>query len=438
MTQVSKLFFAGILILGLTGLAMAAVNSNTTVSPAKILKCQSTNISTEYNGSVNNVTVYVNISGIMVNGTPRAENNAYQMINPLTMANIPGNLTLYTETDPGGKYTVTSKNITVASQTSESSNVYTTAPTSITDFNLFFDMVVTTMDGDSGAAPFLLGDSTANIAWTTWGTSNGVGIWIDASSGTFEHAEIIKYVAGAQTRGTSITGVNKGTRYYYNFQRSGTYLNLSVYSDAARTIHVVGSPQSMSAAATAYNKVNFANNMITYAGARAWEINNISFQSAGTLWIYYYGNDPDMLWGNKTIAFKADTNTEINTTTARIFVYSDECTGTDIQSYRNTSFRGTFGNYTRPLFAGTQNMLEFAQQPFLTKIGSVIYVLIMFLICVVIYVKNQSVMQPIIIVFITAASLMGSNLIPDQYRIYALLLTAVATAAIFWRLGKSA
>jgi hypothetical protein len=168
------------------------------------------------------------------------------------------------------------------------------------------------------------------------------------------------------------------------------------------------------------------------------ENNNYSMIYSGGTWVYYYGNDPAMLWGNKSISFKADTNPSVNNTQDHIFVYSDECTGTDIQSYRNTSFRGAFGNYTRQLFAGSQNMLEFAQQPFLNKIGSVIYVLIMFLICVVIYIKNQSVMQPIIIVFITAASLMGSNLIPDQYRIYALLLTAVATAAIFWRLGKSA
>lgn len=183
--------------------------------------------------------------------------------------------------------------------------------------------------------------------------------------------------------------------------------------------------------------VNISGVMVN--GTAQSEINSYAMINAGGgLWVYYYGNDPAMLWGNKSISFKADTNTVTNDTQDHVFVYSDECTGTDIQSYRNTSLRGNFGNYTRALFDGSQNVLDFAQQPFLNKIGSVIYVLIMFLICVVIYIKNQSVMQPIIIVFITAASLMGSNLIPDQYRIYALLLTAVATAAIFWRLGKSA
>ena len=241
MNDIYKLLVGSIIVLGLTAGAMGASLDSHGVNPQKIFKCQSTNISANFTGAVNAVTVYVNVSGIMVNGTAQSENNNYAMIN-----------------------------------------------------------------------------------------------------------------------------IGGGT------------------------------------------------------------------------WVYYYGNDPAMLWGNKSISFKADTNPTANDTQDHIFVYSDECTGTDIQSYRNTSFRGAFGNYTRPLFAGSQNMLEFAQQPFLNKIGSVIYVLIMFLICVVIYIKNQSVMQPIIIVFITAASLIGSDLIPDQYRIYALLLTAVATSAIFWRLGKSA
>jgi len=159
----------------------------------------------------------------------------------------------------------------------------------------------------------------------------------------------------------------------------------------------------------------------------------------GGLWVYYYGNDPTMLWGNKSIAFKADTNPEANLTDDHIFVYSDECTGTDILSYRNVSYRTSgFGNYTRLLFTGQQNLLEFAQQPFLNKIGYVLYLLIMFTVCVVIYIKHQSVMAPLQITFITGATLAASNLIPDQYKLYMLLMAAAATAAIFWRLGKSA
>jgi hypothetical protein len=174
-------------------------------------------------------------------------------------------------------------------------------------------------------------------------------------------------------------------------------------------------------------------------GAIQEEHNSYAMTNAGGgLFVYYYGNDPGMLWGNKTIAFKADTNPTINTTGDHIFVYSDECTGTDIQSYHNTSFRGSFGNYTGALFSGTQNILEFARAPFLAKIGNIIYIMIMFLICVVIYIKTQSVMSPLIITFVTAASLVGSGLIPDEFRNYMLLLTAAATAAIFWRLGKSA
>jgi len=174
-------------------------------------------------------------------------------------------------------------------------------------------------------------------------------------------------------------------------------------------------------------------------GSMQEEHNNYNMTNAtGGQFIYYYGNDPAMLWGNKTISFKADTNPGENTTNEHIFVYSDECSGTDIIDYRNTTFRGSFGNYTGAIFRGEKNILTFAEQPYLLNIGSIIYLFVMFIICVVIYIKSQTVIQPLIIVFITAISLVGADLFPPQYRIYALLITAAATAAVFWRLGKSA
>jgi hypothetical protein len=154
-------------------------------------------------------------------------------------------------------------------------------------------------------------------------------------------------------------------------------------------------------------------------------------------YVYYYGNDPNMLWGNKTITYKPDTMTLIDYND-HIFVYSDECTGANIQGYRNTSFEGSFGNYTGAIFRGEENILQFAEKPFLINIGYVIYILVMGTICLLVYIGSQSVMSPIIIVFITAASLIGSGVFPQEYRIPALLITAAATAAIFWRLGKSA
>lgn len=153
-----------------------------------------------------------------------------------------------------------------------------------------------------------------------------------------------------------------------------------------------------------------------------------------------YGNDNTIQWGNKTVSFLVTTagGTYINSSTAYVFVYSDVCTGTNIQSYKNVSLRsGGFGNYTRPLFTGEKNLLEFAIQPFLDYWGAAIYLLMMFTICGVIYIKNQSVIQPLMIAFITVAVLVSSNLIPAPYKNYILIFMGVALTAVFWRVFKS-
>lgn len=155
-----------------------------------------------------------------------------------------------------------------------------------------------------------------------------------------------------------------------------------------------------------------------------------------------YGNDNTISWGNKSITFrvtKADASTYNNTTTSYVFVYSDSCTGSDIEGYKNTSYRtGGFGNYTRPLFTGEKNLVEFSLAPFLDYWGFMIYLIFLTSICFIIYIKNQSVMQPIIIAFVGIVGLVSSNVLPEEYKNYIMLLMAAAMAAIFWKLFKSA
>ena len=155
-----------------------------------------------------------------------------------------------------------------------------------------------------------------------------------------------------------------------------------------------------------------------------------------------YGNDNTAKWGNKSITFrvtKADTSTYDNSTNAYIFIYSDPCTGTNIQGYQNTTYRTSgFGNYTRPLFTGEKNLVEFSLAPYLDYWGFMIYLIILTSICFIIYIKNQSVMQPIIIAFIGIAGLVSSGVMPAEYKNYIMLFMAAAMAAIFWRLFKSA
>lgn len=160
----------------------------------------------------------------------------------------------------------------------------------------------------------------------------------------------------------------------------------------------------------------------------------------GGLFQYTYGNDNTTKWGNKTINFQIMTanSSYINLSNPRtfVFVYSDECTGTGITSWRNTNTG--LGNYTKPLFTGSQNIIQVAQQPYLNYWGYSIYILMMFGFMSILYLKGQSVSQPLLLGFLMIAALVSTGLVPSVYRMYILFFMAAAMAAIFWRLFKSA
>jgi len=178
----------------------------------------------------------------------------------------------FTEVDPSSYLTVTSSRVNVASQTTQATNLYKTIG-STGDFSTNFELYVTTMDGDSATDAFLLGDGTSNIAWTTWGTNNGIGVNVQSSSGT-KRIYIYKYASGAGTISTGIA-YSASTPYYLSFSRNSTTATLSVFSDPARKNHISGSPVTLAVANTAWTKLNIANNMLTYAGARAYYIQNL-------------------------------------------------------------------------------------------------------------------------------------------------------------------
>ena len=159
---------------------------------------------------------------------------------------------------------------------------------------------------------------------------------------------------------------------------------------------------------------------------------------------YTYGNDNTTTWGNKSLSFYRVSDIAENLSSSYVFVYSDDCTGSNILGYQNTTYRQTgFGNNTRLLFTGQENLLQFSVHPFLTYFGESIYLLFLFVLCMVLYVKNQSVMTPIIMGFIGIATLVSTGLISQgnfggEFKIYILLFISLATAAIFWKLFKSA
>lgn len=159
--------------------------------------------------------------------------------------------------------------------------------------------------------------------------------------------------------------------------------------------------------------------------------------TGGDEFAYTYGNDNTLNWGNKSLSFY---NAGVEFTTNRfVFVYSDACTGANIGGYQNVSYRTSgFGNYTRTLFSGEKNLIEFATQPYLDYFGFSIYLLMLFAFSAILYIKNQSIMQPLMLAFLGLTTLALSSLVPVQFKTYILLIMAVATAAIFYRLFKSA
>jgi hypothetical protein len=153
-----------------------------------------------------------------------------------------------------------------------------------------------------------------------------------------------------------------------------------------------------------------------------------------------FGNDNTTAWGNYSITFRVMTASVYydNVTATTLFVYTDDCTGTNIQGYQNTSYRSTgFGNYTRLLFTGEKNLMEFTLQPYLDYFGFVIYFLMMFAIVGVIYLKTQSVAAPLMTGFLMVAALVSSALVPTPYKIYILFIMGTAVTVILWRLFKS-
>lgn len=162
----------------------------------------------------------------------------------------------YTKVDPNSHYTITSNKIDVVGVTNEVAYVYKNIQ-STSDFIYNLEYYRATGVSPYGVqAPIILGDGFGRLTGAAWGTKNGVGILSNSNPHTFY---ISKWVSGTITSGTSIA-YSENTPYYITLKRAGTTLTLSVYSNAARTTHITGSPQTLTVASTAFNYLNFAVN----------------------------------------------------------------------------------------------------------------------------------------------------------------------------------
>ena len=152
-----------------------------------------------------------------------------------------------------------------------------------------------------------------------------------------------------------------------------------------------------------------------------------------------FGNNPNLEYGNRSISFLVHTASGdyINQSNAYLFVYADECQGTNIQGWQNTSHRNGFGNYTQKLFTSEYGLIDFATYPFIQYFGNIIYVIFLFIIGGILYLKTQSVATPILLTFIMIAAAVGGGYIDIPFKMPLLMLMSVGLAAILYRLFKT-
>lgn len=170
---------------------------------------------------------------------------------------------------------------------------------------------------------------------------------------------------------------------------------------------------------------------LTRATDGAQEVYLMTSAGAGK-YNYSYGNSNLTTWGNKSISYivKDGGVNSTNTSSAYVFVYSDDCTGSNM-----TNMSLGIGNYTNRL--NTMGFIEWFAVPYTEYWGDAFYFLLIVIAVSMVYMKNQNIAQPILIAFIGLALLAGSLLIPAEYRQYAMLLMGLGLAAIFWKVFKS-
>lgn len=159
--------------------------------------------------------------------------------------------------------------------------------------------------------------------------------------------------------------------------------------------------------------------------------------NGGGHYSYEYGNDPTINWGLKEITFEVTVgaNKYYNKTNLSLLVYRDDCTGANIAGYQNIS-RG-FGNYTNRFYTGEVDFLGFALYPWLEYWGYFFYVILIFWIASLTYMKNRQIIQPIIILCISLGALVTTTWLPDDYRQTIILLLGVSLAGIFYKVFKT-
>jgi hypothetical protein len=159
--------------------------------------------------------------------------------------------------------------------------------------------------------------------------------------------------------------------------------------------------------------------------------------NGGGNWSYTYGNNANIIWGNKSITFEVTVGAVVTkeTTNNYVMVYSDTCTGTGMSSYQNLSLG--FGNYTNKFFNGEATLIDFALNPWIEYLGYVFYIFVIFWISLIVYMKNQNIVQPLIILFTSLGALVTTTWLPPEYKPYIIMIMALGLGGMFYKVFKS-
>lgn len=157
----------------------------------------------------------------------------------------------------------------------------------------------------------------------------------------------------------------------------------------------------------------------------------------GGQWRYIFGNDNTTRWGNYSLSFRIvdAAGPHTNTTSSYVFVYSDDCTGSDIS---NISIG--IGNYTNRLMNNNANPILYTAQPYVDYwdfVPGLFYILLVFLLVSVTYIKNQHIGAPLLVGVIMVGELVTFYIVPPEVKLWIGVVMAASIVAILWKVFKS-
>lgn len=192
------------------------------------------------------------------------------------MSQIP-KFSLFSKYDPNNKLFVSDNIVDVIGGIGGATRLVYQLPATITDFSYDFLFNKTSAVLNTGTFIFAVSNQDSQWVGATW---NGVGVYFDG--GQFAAAQAINGVGGfLASVGIAVAA---GTDYYGTVSRVADVLTVSIYTDAARTVHAAGSPVTLTPClTTAFGFLNIQNMLDTHTGARTNSLSrNDSF--ASTLW----------------------------------------------------------------------------------------------------------------------------------------------------------